>query len=180
MIVLAWIGIVLLGLALVAVIIGFTMPQKTMMQREINVEADKKVIFELANNLQKFVENWSPWTEKDPNMDTEFGGQNEGVGAVYKWKGDPKKVGFGTMEIIESDPFTKVVSFLNFGGRGDAEVTLSIEEVGAGTCKVVWSFCADNGMNPMARIFGTMMDKFLGPDFEMGLRKLKEASEAKS
>ncbi len=175
--ILAWIGIVLFGIALIVVIIGFLKPRKAFMKREILIKSDKETVFEYANNLQKFVENWSPWTEKDPDMETTYEGPAEGVGSTYKWKGHPKKVGYGTMRIIASDRPNKVTSFLSFGGRGDAEVSVTIEEASADGLKVTWDFEADNGNNPVARIFGSMMDKFLGPDFETGLNKLKTACE---
>ena len=177
MVILFWIGIVLFSLALIVVIVGFMMPKKAYMKREIEINADREIVFEFANSLKKFVENWSPWTEKDPEMETTYEGPEEGIGAVYKWNGDRKKVGFGTMKIIASERPNKVTSFLNFGGRGDAEVSLIIEEQSVGKLKVTWEFEADNGNNPIARIFGSMMDKFLGPDFESGLKKLKEVSE---
>lgn len=175
--VLAWIGIVLFGLALIVVIIGLMMPRKASVKREVVIKSDKETVFSYANSLKKFVESWSPWTEKDPDMETVFEGPDEGVGAVYNWKGDPKKVGYGTMKIISSEEPNKVVSFLSFGGRGDAEVSLIIEEKSANEVKVTWDFSADNGYNPIGRIFGSMMDKFLGPDFEYGLKKLKQVCE---
>ncbi|CAG5076985.1 SRPBCC family protein [Parvicella tangerina] len=176
MMILAWIGVGLFGLALIIVIIGFLMPKQAYMKREVIINSDKQTIFAYANDLKKFVENWSPWTEKDPDMETIYEGADAGVGAVYKWKGDKKKVGYGTMKIVESVPDEKVVSFLNFGGRGDAEVTLRLEG-SDGEVKAIWEYAADNGNNPIARIFGSMMDKFLGPDFEKGLKKLKEVCE---
>lgn len=175
---LAWIGIVLFGLALIVVIIGLLMPRKAYMKREVIIKSDKQRVFRYANSLKLFVENWSPWTDKDPEMETVFEGPEEGVGAVYNWKGDPKKVGYGTMKIVASEEPNKVVSFLSFGGRGDADVSLIIDELSPDELKVTWDFSADNGYNPIGRIFGSMMDKFLGPDFEEGLRKLKEVCES--
>jgi hypothetical protein len=177
MVTLAWIGIGLLGLAFIVLIIGFLMPRKAYMKREIQINTDKQTVFGYANNLKKFVEHWSPWTEKDPDMETTYEGAEEGVGAVYSWKGDPKKVGYGTMKIIASEEPNKVVNFLSFGGRGDAEVSVIIEEGSGNGVKVTWEYSADNGYNPIGRIFGSMMDKFLGPDFEQGLKNLKEVCE---
>lgn len=175
--ILAWIGIVLFGLALIVVVIGLMMPRIATVKREITMGADKDKVFDYANSLRKFVENWSPWTDKDPEMETSYEGPEEGVGAIYNWKGHPKKVGYGTMKIIASDSPNKVVSFLSFGGRGDAEVSLIIDDFKSGEVRVRWEFEADNGNNPIGRIFGRMMDKFLGPDFELGLEKLKKVCE---
>lgn len=176
MVILAWIGIVLLSLAFIVSVIGLLMPRKAYMKREIEIAADKQVVFEYANSLKKFVEHWSPWTEKDPNMETTYDGPEEGVGAIYSWKGDPKKVGYGTMKITGSEEPNRVTSFLSFGGRGDADVSVIIEGQNK-KLMVTWEYSADNGFNPIARIFGSMMDKFLGPDFEQGLKNLKQVCE---
>lgn len=177
MVILAWIGISLFGLALIVLIFGMTKPRMAEMSRETVIEASAESIFSYANNLKKFVQYWSPWTDKDPEMETIFEGEEEGIGAIYKWKGHPKKVGFGTMRITKVEEPNLVVSFLSFGGRGDAEVSVIIENIEENKTKVIWAYSSDSGSNPIARIFGSMMDKFLGPDFELGLKKLKEISE---
>mgnify|MGYP007011964639 CR=1 FL=1 len=51
-----------------------------------------------------------------------------GVGAKYTWKGHPKKVGHGVMEIVDITDNANVKSLLQFGGRGDAYVNLKIEK----------------------------------------------------
>lgn len=168
---------VLAGIALVVVIYGFTRSRHSFMKREVEINAQAETIFEYAQNLQKFVENWSPWTDKDPNMETKFNDIQSGVGSKYEWKGDPKKVGHGLMEIVEVEKNKFVKSLLKFGGRGDAYVTLKIDEKSEGVMNVIWEFTSDAGNNPVGRIFGSLMDKFLGADFELGLKKLKEISE---
>jgi uncharacterized protein YndB with AHSA1/START domain len=171
------IAAIIAGIALIVVIYGFTRPQHSYMKREIEINSSAETVYEYANNLQKFVENWSPWTDKDPEMITTYNDISSGVGAKYEWKGQPKKVGHGLMEIIETDSNKKVKSLLQFGGRGDAFVTLEITPINDNKVLVAWDFTSDAGNNPIGRIFGSMMDKFLGPDFELGLRKLKETCE---
>jgi hypothetical protein len=43
---------------------------------------------------------------------------------------------------------------------------------------VLWGFDAEHGMNPLARWFGLLFDRMIGPDFEQGLAKLKTVMEA--
>lgn len=171
------IAIVIAVISVFVVLYGYTKPRHAYMKREIEIDASASTVFEYANNLQKFVENWSPWTEKDPGMETSYNDVSEGVGATYEWKGHPKKVGSGLMKIEESEQNTKVKSLLKFIGRGDAFVTLSIEEINENQVKVTWDYTSDAGNNPVGRLFGSMMDKFLGSDFQLGLNKLKAISE---
>ena len=165
------------GLVLLVLLLGFTSPRVATLEKSIIINATPEKIWPYINNLKMFVDNWSPWTEKDPNAKHEYNDIAEGVGAHYAWKGEPKKVGEGEMEIKTSEPMNLVKAELKFKGRGDALCGWILRDNGDGSCQVTWDFEADNGMNPMGRFFGRFMDKFLGPDYETGLKKLKEVCE---
>ncbi len=165
------------AIVFLVLLIGFTSPRIAKMERSVNIKASVDTIWPYLNNLKMFVDNWSPWTEKDPNAVHKYNDIAEGVGAHYSWKGEPKKVGEGSMEIKTSEDMNLVKVHLEFKGRGDAMAGWVLRDNGDGTCQVTWDFESDNGMNPMARIFGRMMDKFLGPDYENGLNKLKTVCE---
>ncbi len=177
MAVLSVILIVLGVLVVLVLIIGFTSPRIARMNRTVTINASKENIFGQMNNLKNFVDNWSPWTEKDLSAKHEYNSTSEGVGAAYTWKGEPKKVGEGSMEIIECEENSRVKTLLKFKGRGDAYATWYLSG-SDGNVEVKWDFEADNGNNPIGRIFGRMMDKFLGPDYENGLNKLKQVCES--
>ena len=164
------------GLVALFLIIGFASPRVARMNRSIQIDSTPEKIFPYLNNLKSFVDNWSPWTEKDPNAAHEYNDVAEGVGAFYSWKGEPKKVGEGSMKILESEENKRVKTYLTFKGRGDALATFHVAPSGDGV-KVTWDFEADNGMNPMGRFFGRFMDKFLGPYYEAGLANLKKVAE---
>ena len=165
------------GIALLVLLIGFTSPRMARMNRSIIIDASAEKIFPYLNNLKSFVDHWSPWTEKDPSAAHEYNDIAEGKGAHYSWKGEPKKVEEGSMTIMESETNKHVKTKLQFKGRGDALAGWTLEAQD-GKTKVTWDFESDNGMNPIGRIFGRFMDKFLGPDYENGLNKLKEVVEA--
>ncbi len=164
---------------ILVVVYGFSRPRKSYIFRTIEIKSTPEKVFEQACSLKKFVKNWSPWTARDENAVHEYNDISEGVGASYKWKGHPKKVGYGEMEIIAVKENESVKSKLYFGGRGDAIVTLSITKIDNENVTVKWDFTSDSGNNPVSRIFGSLMDKFLGPDYELGLKKLKTTCENK-
>ncbi len=166
------------GIVVLILLIGFASPRVAKMERSTTINASPEKIWPYLNNLRSFVENWSPWTEKDPNAEHVYNDISEGVGAHYSWKGEKKKVGEGSMEIKTSEPMNLIKVHLEFKGRGDAMAGWILRDNGDGSCQVTWDFESDNGMNPMARLFGRMMDKFLGPDYENGLSKLKAVCEA--
>lgn len=162
---------------ILVVVYGFSRPRKSYIFRTIEIQSTPEKVFEQAYSLKKFVKNWSPWTARDENALHEYNDINEGVGASYKWKGHPKKMGYGEMKIIAVEENRSVKSKLYFGGRGNAIVTLSIAQKDSENVSVKWDFTSDSGNNPVSRIFGSMMDKFLGPDYELGLQKLKITCE---
>ncbi len=168
--------IVVGALVLLVLFIGFTSPRMATMERSIVINASADKVFPYLNNLKTFVDTWSPWTEKDPNAAHEYNDIPSGEGAFYSWKGEPKKVGEGSMKIVKSIENQHVRTLLHFKGRGDAYAGWHVAESGDGV-KVTWDFESDNGMNPIGRIFGRFMDKFLGPDYENGLNKLKKEIE---
>ena len=169
--------IVIGAIVLLVLLIGFTSPRKATMERSIVIKASAETVFPYLNNLKNFVDNWSPWTDRDPNAVHEYNEIATGEGAFYSWKGEPKKVGEGSMKIIKSIENKHIRTLLYFKGRGDAYAGWHISESAEGV-RVTWDFESDNGMNPIGRIFGRFMDKFLGPDYQEGLDKLKKVVEA--
>ena len=169
--------IVVGAIVLLVLLFGFASPRYARMDRSVDINATADQVWPYLNNLQMFVDHWSPWTEKDPDAKHTYNDIAEGKGAFYEWKGAPKKVGEGSMKIIESEPNKRIKTHLFFKGRGDAYAGWHITEKGDGV-NVKWDFESDNGMNPIGRIFGRFMDKFLGPDYQNGLDKLKKVVEA--
>lgn len=168
--------IILGSIITIITIFGFMSPRIARFERSTEINASPEKVFEQMNSLKNFVNNWSPWTEKDPNMKQTYTGKETGTGAIYSWDGNKKTVGQGTMEITNSVANKSVTTHLKFMGRGEADATWTIENAN-GKVKVTWDFVSDNGNNPVARIFGRMMDKFMGGDYEYGLKKLKEHCE---
>jgi hypothetical protein len=164
-------------LALLVLVAGFASPRVARFKKSIEIAARPAKIFPYLNSVKRFSDEWSPWTEKDPAAKHAFSGPAEGVGSKHVWEGHPKKVGTGTMEITESVPDQRVKAHLAFKGRGEADAGWSLDDLGGGRSRVTWDFEADNRNNPIARIFGRLMEKFIGPDYETGLAKLKSICE---
>jgi effector-binding domain-containing protein len=113
----------------------------------------------------------------DPNAKYTYSGPVTGVGAKMSWVGDPKSVGSGSQEIVESRPYELVKAALDFGDQGKATAQFVLAKEGSGT-RVTWGFDTDLGMNPVARYFGLMFDSMIGKDYEKGLAGLKALAES--
>ena len=170
------IGIGILIIVLLAFSISLFLPSKIIIKRSTIVHSSEQIVFDQVNNLKNW-EKWSPWAELDPNMETTYNDISSGEGASYTWQGNNDKVKSGTLTIVSSIPCESIITSLDFGKEGKGNGKWVFEKQSDGT-KVTWSMEADMGWSPVGKIFGQLMDKFLGPTFEAGLEKIKNVSES--
>lgn len=175
--VLKWLGIVLLLL----IVISFFLPSKVHVERSAMINASPEAVFANINNLKAW-NAWSPWFKRDPEMKNTYEGADAAIGQKSIWTSKHPKVGNGSMEITELKPNELLVTKLDFDGNGGGYGTFKLEKVGDST-KVTWSMDSDGEgvpllMKPASKYFGLFMDGMLGPDFEEGLKGLKEIAES--
>jgi effector-binding domain-containing protein/uncharacterized protein YndB with AHSA1/START domain len=156
--------------------VGMLLPRQVHVERQIVIEAPRATVYALVDGYKQF-QKWSPWAALDPNAKTTIEGPTFGVGAKQSWVGDPKTVGSGSQEIVEAEPVARVKSRLEFGDNPPATAEFALTPEGNGT-RVIWSFDSDMGAGPVGRLFGLMMDRFIGPDYERGLGNLKTLAES--
>lgn len=165
----------LLALIALLFIVAFALPRTTHMQRSILIAAPQAAIFDRLNTFQGFNE-YSPWFDLDPQATYNWSGPARGVGAHMSWSSQKREVGQGSQEIIASEPYSHIVTHLDFGSGGQNQASWSIEPSGNGS-KVTWSLDSDAGFNPIYRWFGLFLDRLVGPSYETGLAKLKLIAE---
>ena len=173
-VILGILGVVVLGVGGIAVAASMQ-PDDIHVERSITISASAADVAPFAEDLQK-VNEWSPWEEKDPNVDKKYSEETNVVGATYEWKGN-EEVGHGIQTIKSIEP-GKVVHELEFfepfPGKADATISYAVE---GSDVKVTWALDqpADFPLKVMTTF--TSMDDMLGPDFEKGLGMLKPLVE---
>jgi effector-binding domain-containing protein len=155
-------------------IVALFLPSKLHMEESIVINKPASLIFKQANNFHNWPA-WSPWAAGDPEMAVTYEGPEQGVGAKNTWKS--KKYGDGSMTIIESVPYKKVSSALDFGQKELATSYFEFRESSNATT-VIWGLDIPDMSYPMGRYFGLMMPGMMKPFFTSGLNKLKELTEA--
>lgn len=170
-------GIGLGAAALLAGLLGFaaTKPDRFRVQRSAMVNAPPERIFPLLNDFRSWT-RWSPWEEIDPDLKREYSGPDAGKGASYRWEG--KKAGAGSMEIIDSQPPSRLAIDLVFTRPFKAKnlTEFTITPVPGGT-KVDWHMSGDNTYAGKVMSVFIEMDRMVGKDFEKGLATLKSEAE---
>jgi effector-binding domain-containing protein len=167
------IGIIILVLVVLFLVVAFFLPSKVYMEESIVINKPASLIFKQVNNFKNWGQ-WSPFQAADPEMKNTYEGPEQGVDATMRWT-SPKN-GNGYMTIIESVPYKKVVSTLDFGMAGTTNIFELKEENGA--TKVEWSVNIAKLKYPMERYIGLMMPGMMKGMFVQGLEKLKEVTEA--
>lgn len=144
--------------------------------RSATIDAPPARVYGEIANFRNWTK-WSPWEGVDPNLERTYSGAESGTGAVYGWSGN-RRAGQGRMEIVDAIEPSRVHIDLAFEkpwkARNDTRFT--IEPAGSGS-HVTWSMTGKKTLMTKAMGIFKSMEKFLGPDFEKGLARLKLSAE---
>ena len=172
------VGFAVLVVAVVA--IGFTLPDSARLERSTVIRRPAATVFTVLDGFRHFQE-WSPWASLDPNMQVRREGPISGVGARLVWTSQIDAVGSGSQEIVESEPYTRIVVRLVFSGMETQNTAqFDLEPDGETATKVTWRYESTFGSSLVARYFGLMLDRTVGADYERGLARLKAHVETLS
>ncbi len=171
--------IVLVSLIVVLILVSYLLPGHVVVSRSAEIKAPVDAVYTQVADFNNW-NNWSPWYKKDTNMKQTISG-TAGMGKhAMKWESEKKEVGKGSIEfdkVVENKSIDATLTFEDMGMN--STIMYRFEPIATGT-KITWSDSAVLGYNPMMRWMGLFMDKFMGPDFEAGLKSMKEVSEKNS
>jgi uncharacterized protein YndB with AHSA1/START domain len=153
---------------------GYILPNEVTVERHVVINAPPGTVFALVSSYKRFQE-WSPWAELDPKTTYKFEGPESGVGEKMSWASNNPNVGAGSQVITEYVPLSHVASDLDFGAMGKSLAYWDLKPEGTGT-SATWGFKMKlDGV--LDRWMGLMMDRFVGPDYDRGLAKVKALAE---
>ncbi len=174
---LMWIVAVIVVAVLAVLGIAAARPNSFRITRQATIRAPAEKVFALINDFHEWTK-WSPWKKMDPALNRNYSGAAAGKGAIYGWNGN-KKVGEGRMEIVDTQPPSRIDIKLDlvkpFEAHNSTVVTFTPRDGGT---LVEWAM---SGQSPfMFKLMGlfTNMDQMIGKDFEAGLANMKKDVEA--
>jgi len=174
-------GVALLVLAFVVFVA--TRPSTYHVERSIDVSAPADVVFAQLDDFHAWA-GWSPWEKLDSSIEKTYDGPARTVGSSYTWKGN-SRVGAGKMTVQSLEPGKHLglqVDFIvPFKSTVATDFTLAPKD-GSGGDAVTLTWATDGQSTFMGKLFGLMisMDEILGPDYDKGLKALKELAEAEA
>lgn len=169
---------IVFGIVALIVLLAIIAPKNYDISRSVEIARPKPVVFGYLKFL-KNQEQWSPWEQKDPNMEKRFTGVDGEIGAVNYWKGN-KEVGEGEQEItkiVEGERIEGELRFLK-PFRSTSSCYFITKESAPDTTLVIWGFKGKNVFPMSIMMLFMNMDKMVGKDFEEGLARLKGILEA--
>jgi hypothetical protein len=166
------------GLLALALMAGFFLPTSAHVERTARIDADPESLYGIVSGFRRFNE-WSPWSDLDPDTRYTYSGPESGVGARMEWRSEKPDVGSGSQEITAADPGRSVTMRLEFGDSAPATSTISMKPEGP-VSVVTWTFDTSFEDNFLGRYFGVFFDRFIGADYEKGLARLKALAEAEA
>jgi uncharacterized protein YndB with AHSA1/START domain len=168
---------ILLALAVaIVLILASRKPDTFRVQRSAAIQAPPEKIFAAVADFHQW-RAWSPYEERDPDLQRSYSGAASGSGAVYAWEGN-SNVGSGRMEILDAPPPSKVVIKLDFLKPFEAHNTAEFTFVPHGdTTNVTWLMHGPAPLlSKLMQVFMNM-DNRIGKDFATGLANLKRVTE---
>ena len=170
--------VVLIGIIVLFLIIGFFLKKDYSVGKEIVINKSKATVFEYL----KFLKNqnkFNVWASMDPDMKTYFTGTDGTEGFISAWDSDNKNVGKGEQEIIkivDGERIDYEIRFLKpFKSTSWAYITtIAIDD---NHTKVHWGFSGKMKYPTNLTLLFMNMEKMVGGDLEKGLQNLKALLE---
>ena len=171
--------VVLVGIIVLFLIIGFFLKKDYTVGKEIIIDKSKPAVFEYL----KFLKNqnkFNVWASMDPDMKTNFTGTDGTEGFISAWdSNNNKNVGKGEQEIvkiIDGERIDYEIRFLKpFKSTSYAYITTVA--VDSNHTKVHWGFSGNMKYPTNLTLLFMNMEKMIGGDLEKGLENLKTILE---
>ena len=160
--------------------LGYVLPDRAHVEREIVIAAPAETVFALVSDL-RLAEPWSPLGALDPLADYHVRG--EGVGQRAELSGGHLGALGLAQELVAVAEPARMVSRVSLADMGAADAAFTLAPEGNDAVRVVMSF--DSNMRdgvplwlqPVAVYAGYFAEAALGPSYEKGLAELKHAAE---
>ncbi|MNK25804.1 Polyketide cyclase / dehydrase and lipid transport [compost metagenome] len=167
------------GIIALVLIIAALSKKDFAVERTITVNKPLPETYDFLTSLQN-QDQWSKWTQLDPNMKKTYIGTDKTVGFISRWESQNKQVGEGEQEIKKLIPNQRIENELRFMKpmKSIANAYFTVAEAGENQTKVAWGFTSRTPWPFNAFMLFVNMEKLIGKDFEEGLANMKRMIEA--
>lgn len=153
-------------------------PATFQIRRSTEIAAPPAKVYGLISDFHQWPK-WAPQDREDSTMQRSFSGPVSGIGAVSEWQ-SKGSAGVGRMTITDAVATSHLTVEVDWARPFKAHnVNEFVLEPDIDGTKVTWTMHGPNLF--VMRVMATFinMDKMMGTHFELGLRDLKAAAEAR-
>ena len=143
-------------------------------KRTVTIDTPAETIFPYVSSLEA-MDKWSPWSKKDPNMNT-YEGTPGAVGSVVKWDSKVEGLGAGSQTITNVAPNKSIQTRLDIKRPAERTNTASISlksNAKNTETKVSWSVRGEYTFVQGFKAMFQDIEAQLGPELVQGLASLK-------
>jgi len=163
------------SIAALIVVFGVFARKNYHIERSIEIEAPRAVVYEQVRFFKKFAK-WSPWSQIDPNMQVSYDGTDGAPGATYCWEGNDD-VGKGIQTLKSANPDRVDIEVKFSEPWENVSPTFFVLENKGEKTRVTWGFDLYVGFPWNAMAMLTDVNRGVGKDYERGLGNLKKLCE---
>jgi uncharacterized protein YndB with AHSA1/START domain len=157
----------------------FLLPNTLQVSATVAIERPRAMVFALVSHVRQ-IEEWSPYRQMDPELETMFAGEDGQVGQSLRWRSSKRSVGNGALTVLEMTANERVAGRLELDGRARLETAFVVAPMEAGA-QVTWevSGACDPGLvNIPCRYANLLLAGAIRSDLESGLANLKRTAES--
>jgi hypothetical protein len=172
------VGLALAGIVALLLIVALFLNGNYSVEREVTINKPKQEVFDYVKYL-KNQNQFSVWAKIDPDMKTEFRGEDGTVGFVSAWDSENKKAGKGEQKIIGIKPGEHIDYEIHFIKPFESTDYAFIEfkSISDSATNVKWAFNGEMKFPMKLMLLFMNMEKMLAPDLQNGLNNLKAILE---
>ena len=170
--------ILILAIISIVLVVALFVQNDFEVRRSVEIQREQSDVFEYLRLLENH-ENFTVWSQMDPNIKQSYSGPEGNIGSVYTWESNDENVGEGEQEIIELEEIESIGYELRFKKPMEsiAKAHFLLNETSSTSTKVEWVFAGDMSWPWNITLLFMDMDAELGPDLEKGLINLKNTLE---
>ena len=158
-----------------AAVFGFAamLPDTFEVSREITIERSPEVVYAAISDLSKW-RSWDPWQAKEPSLTLAI---IESNAEETKAKWLRNELEDGRITLRRTQPPVRLEMLLETPREPARELEFTLQNLGSKT-RLQWTVSGKNGLYPLGNIFALQMNKYVGPNYEEALGKLKAYIES--
>lgn len=161
--------------ALFFVVLGLFFGKDARITRSVEVGNPITQVYDNLNGFHNFTQ-WNPWHHVDPEMQKTVSGETFGVGARLDFSSSEKRVGAGSLQLIESSlEETGKIRFTvenDWLGTNKELVFRFKQDPKTRAVNIVAEFNVEYGWNVIGRYAGLYLDGRIGEDLEVALARM--------